>query len=317
MLNRRILRIKAFKTLYASAEDPGKSLKEALSELEDSLEATRDLYLLMMSVITPLTSEASRRIEAARGKFNPTEEDLHPNMKFACNKLSALLESDPDFQKQVVKKKLSWDQNDVFLHSLYESIRGKDWFIAYLNSPEVSLDEDVSLFKKIFEEEFEDNEALAAILEDQSILWTDDLGYVLSFIIRDLDRLRREKRWELPPLFNSDILRQQGKDADSDKAFLTKLFTTAYGNFKSYCSKVSSSVSGWERDRLFTTDLVLIALGLAEAEVFDEIPLKVTINEYVEISKYYSTPKSAAFVNGLLDRLIREAQTEGKINKIQ
>ena len=104
---------------------------------------------------------------------------------------------------------------------------------------------------------------------------------------------------------------------DSDEAFLRKLFTTAYGNFKSYCAKVSGSVSRWESDRLFTSDLVLIALGLAEAETFPEIPLKVTINEYVEISKYYSTPKSAAFVNGLLDRLIHEERIEGKINKIQ
>ena len=317
MLNRRILRIKAFKSLYACAEDPGKSLKEALSELENSCEAARDLYLLMLSVIPPLTSEAARRIEAARGKFNPTPEDLHPNMKFACNSLSALLSADPDFFKITGRKKLSWDQNDVFLHELYDSIREKDWFNAYMKSPEVSLDGDIALFKKIFEEEFEDNDALAAILEDQSILWVDDLGYVLSFIIRDLDNILRRKRWDLPPLYNSDILRSQGKTVDSDEDFLRKLFTTAYGNFKSYCAKVSGSVSRWESDRLSTSDLVLIALGLAEAETFPEIPLKVTINEYVEISKYYSTPKSAAFVNGLLDRLIHEERIEGKINKIQ
>ena len=317
MLNRRILRIKAFKLLYACAEDPGKSLKEALSELEASSEATRDLYLLMLAVIPPLTSEAARRIEAARAKFNPTEEDLHPNMKFACNRLSALLEQDPDFQKLIDKKHISWDQNDVFLHELYESIRGKDWFNAYLESPEVSLDGDIKLFKKIFEEEFEDNEALAAILEDQSILWSDDLGYVLSFIIRDLENIRREKRWDYPPLYNSDLLKRQGKSVESDKEFITKLFTTAYGNFKKYCDKISASVSSWEKDRLFTTDLVLISLGLAEAEAFENIPVRVTINEYVEISKFYSTPKSAAFVNGLLDRLIHEAQNEGIINKIK
>ncbi|MBQ4298984.1 MAG: hypothetical protein II763_01550 [Bacteroidales bacterium] len=317
MLNRRILRIKAFKQLYACAEDSGKSLKEALAELEDSFEAARDLYLTMLAVIPPLTSEAARRIEAARSKFNPTEEDLHPNMKFACNRLSALLEQDPDFQKIIEKKKISWDQNDVFLHELYDSIRCKDWFISYLNNPEVSLDGDVRLFKKIFEEEFEDSEALSAILEDRSILWSDDLGYVLLFIIRDLDKIRREKRWDLPPLFNSEILSRQGKVVDSDKAFVTRLFTTAYGNFKSYCDRVSASVSAWESDRLFTTDLVLISMGLAEAEAFPEIPLRVTINEYVEISKFYSTPKSASFVNGLLDRLIRSLAEEGKINKIQ
>ena len=108
MLNRRILRIKAFKELYACAENPGKSLKEALADLDASMEATRDLYLLMLSVIPPLTAEASRRIEAARGKFNPTEEDLNPNLKFVRNSLSPLLEDDPDFRKIIEKKKISW-----------------------------------------------------------------------------------------------------------------------------------------------------------------------------------------------------------------
>ena len=119
MLNRRILRIKAFKVLYSCAENRDLSLKEALSGLEASCEATRDLYLYMMALVPALTAEAARRIEAARGKFNPTEEDLHPNTRFASNGISALLDSDPDFQKLLEKKKFSWTQNDAFLHTLY------------------------------------------------------------------------------------------------------------------------------------------------------------------------------------------------------
>ena len=289
MLNRRILRIKAFKELYACAENPGKSLKEALADLDASMEATRDLYLLMLSVIPPLTAEASRRIEAARGKFNPTEEDLNPNLKFVRNSLSPLLEDDPDFRKIIEKKKISWDQYDVFLHDLYESVKTKPWYQAYMESPEVSLAEDVRLFKKMYEEEFEDSEALAAILEDLNIRWTDDLGYVLGFIIRDLDEIARTGRWRLPPLVNSD--------------------------YPQYEKMIAALVSRWDSDRLYTTDVVLIALGLSEAVCFPEIPLRVTINEYVEISKFYSTPKSGSFVNGLLDRLIKQFAAEGKINK--
>ena len=315
MLNRRILRIKAFKELYACAENPGKSLKEALADLDASMEATRDLYLLMLSVIPPLTAEASRRIEAARGKFNPTEEDLNPNLKFVRNNLSPLLEDDPDFRKIIEKKKISWDQYDVFLHDLYESVKTKPWYQAYMESPEVSLAEDVRLFKKMYEEEFEDSEALAAILEDLNIRWTDDLGYVLGFIIRDLDDIARTGRWRLPPLVNSDLLIRQGKKADSDLRFVRTLLETAVGNYPQYEKMIAALVSRWDSDRLYTTDVVLIALGLSEAVCFPEIPLRVTINEYVEISKFYSTPKSGSFVNGLLDRLIKQFAAEGKINK--
>lgn len=315
MLNRRILRIKAFKELYACAENPGKSLKEALADLDASMEATRDLYLLMLSVIPPLTAEASRRIEAARGKFNPTEEDLNPNLKFVRNNLSPLLEDDPDFRKIIEKKKISWDQYDVFLHDLYESVKTKPWYQAYMESPEVSLAEDVRLFKKMYEEEFEDSDALAAILEDLNIRWTDDLGYVLGFIIRDLDDIARTGRWRLPPLVNSDLLIRQGKKADSDLRFVRTLLETAVGNYPQYENMIAALVSRWDSDRLYTTDVVLIALGLSEAVCFPEIPLRVTINEYVEISKFYSTPKSGSFVNGLLDRLIKQFAAEGKINK--
>ena len=315
MLNRRILRIKAFKELYACAENPGKSLKEALADLDASMEATRDLYLLMLSVIPPLTAEASRRIEAARGKFNPTEEDLNPNLKFVRNSLSPLLEDDPDFRKIIEKKKISWDQYDVFLHDLYESVKTKPWYQAYMESPELSLAEDVRLFKKMYEEEFEDSEALAAILEDLNIRWTDDLGYVLGFIIRDLDDIARTGRWRLPPLVNSDLLIRQGKKADSDLRFVRTLLETAVGNYPQYEKMIAALVSRWDSDRLYTTDVVLIALGLSEAVCFPEIPLRVTINEYVEISKFYSTPKSGSFVNGLLDRLIKQFAAEGKINK--
>lgn len=315
MLNRRILRIKAFKELYACAENPGKSLKEALADLDASMEATRDLYLLMLSVIPPLTAEASRRIEAARGKFNPTEEDLNPNLKFVRNSLSPLLEDDPDFRKIIEKKKISWDQYDVFLHDLYESVKTKPWYQAYMESPEVSLAEDVRLFKKMYEEEFEDSDALAAILEDLNIRWTDDLGYVLGFIIRDLDDIARTGRWRLPPLVNSDLLIRQGKKADSDLRFVRTLLETAVGNYPQYEKMIAALVSRWDSDRLYTTDVVLIALGLSEAVCFPEIPLRVTINEYVEISKFYSTPKSGSFVNGLLDRLIKQFAAEGKINK--
>ena len=306
MLNRRILRVKAFKVLYAYAENPDLSLKEALSSLDASCEATRDLYLYMMAVIPALTAEAARRIEAARGKFNPTEEDLHPRMRFVRNGISALLEQDPDFNRLLEKKKISWANNDALVNALYETLKTRSYFQKYLKADESTLQEDARLWQRIFQEEFEDNEALAAILEDSSIFWADELAYVLGTCIRSLEEMGRTGRWNLPPLYQSEILSAQGKTVDSDRDFVRKLVTAAYGRYAQYSNLVAESVSKWDQDRLYTTDTVLIVLGLTEAETFPEIPVKVSINEYVEISKYYSTPKSRGFVNGLLDRLVKE-----------
>lgn len=315
MLNRRILRIKAFKVLYSYAENQDLTLKEALGCLETSEEATRDLYLYMMAVIPALTEVALRRTEAARSKFNPTEEDLNPNLKFVRNAISAILENDPDFQRLLEKKKLSWSQQDAYLSELYARVRSSRYFTDYMASGTSSVKEDAALWKCIFEEEFEDDPALAAILEDASIHWADDLAYALGTCIRSLEDTGRSGRWSFPPLYQSDILIAQGKNATSDADFVKKLLTTAYGRFSEYNSLIAASVSKWDQDRLYTTDIVLIAMGLAEAEAFPDIPVRVTINEYVEISKYYSTPKSRSFVNGLLDRLIKQREAEGAIVK--
>jgi N utilization substance protein B len=315
MLNRRILRIKAFKVLFSYSGNRSMTLKDALSALDSSCEATRDLYLYMLALAGPLTAEAARRTEAARQKFNPTEEELHPNLKFVRNALAPLLEADPDFQKLLQRKGLSWDQDDVFVNRLYETVKTRPYYAAYMADPEISLAQDVRLFKKIFENEFEDDADLQQMLEDRSILWTDDLAYALTCDIRSLDEIARTGRWNLPPLYQSEILSAQGKPVDDDRAFVRKLLTCTFGRFDEYYGKVAGSVRGWDSDRLFMTDAILIAMGLAEAENFPEIPLKVTINEYVEISKFYSTPKSRSFVNGLLDRLVRESEAEGRIAK--
>ncbi len=305
MLNRRILRIKAFKAIYSFTENQSASLKELEAQLDRSLESTRDLYLFLLSCVQPLTNEAISRIEAARGKFNPTEEELHPNMKFTTNLIAPLLDGDPDLQKLLQKKKFSWDQYDVLLRHLYESIRSKDYFVDYLNNGSANtLKEDAELWVKIFENEFEDNAELESILEDLSIWWNDDLSYSLSWCCRTMDQLAKGKPWNLPPLFMSDLDKSGSKD--SDKAFVVKLLRVAVNGFDRYISEIAAITPKWDRSRICVTDLALIVCGMAEAEAFDNIAPKVTINEYVEISKFYSTPESRAFVNGILDKLINK-----------
>ena len=305
MLNRRILRIKAFKAVYSYTENQSVTLKELESQLDRSLESVRDLYLFLLCSVNAVTAEAGERIEAAKGKFNPTEEEQHPNMKFTRNLIAPLLEDDPDFGKLIQKKKFSWDQYDVLVRNLYESVRSKDYFADYMASgAENTLAEDAELWCRIFEEEFEDNEKLEEILEELSIWWNDDLAYALSWCCRTMLDLGKGRRWNLPPLFMSDLDRSGSKQ--SDHAFVVKLLRTAYSGFDRYISQIAEITPKWDRSRICATDLALIVCGLAESESCPEIAPKVTINEYVEISKYYSTPESRAFVNGILDKLINK-----------
>ncbi len=313
MLNRRILRIKAFKVLYSSVLSGNMSLSQAEAQLELSCEAARDLYVYMLGIVSPLTRIAQDRIEAGLSKFNPTEEEKNPNRKFAENSLAVLLDADEDFQKVFKKKKFDWSQYDLFLKKVMTSVASKEYYAEYMASPARSLAEDCKLFTKIFEEEFVDSEELEKILEDKSLYWNDDLAYSLTWCCKTLKNLAKGESWSLIPLYQSELLKGEG--VESDKYFVRKLLQASFASYERYSSMVAESVTGWEKERLFSTDVVLIVMGLAEAVTFPTIPVKVTMNEYVEISKFYGTPKSRSFVNGLLDNLIQQLANEGQINK--
>ncbi len=313
MLNRRILRIKAFKVLYGSVLAENMSLAQAEAQLELSCEATRDLYIYMLGIISPLTKIAQERIEMGKSKFNPTEEERNPNMKFAENALAKLIDEDADFQKIFKKKKFDWSQYDLVLKKMMTSIASKEYYAEYMASPERSLAEDCKLFIKIYEEEFVDCEELERILEDQSLYWIDDLAYSLTWCCKTLKGFAKGERWSLMPLYQSEMLRGDG--VESDKLFVRKLLQASFAGYEKYSGMVAESVTGWEKDRLFSTDVVLIVMGLAEAVTFPSIPVKVTINEYVEISKFFGTVKSCSFVNGLLDKLVQQLANDGQIAK--
>ena len=313
MLNRRILRIKAFKVLYSSILAENVTLAQAESQLELSCEATRDLYIYMLGIVSPLTKIAQDRIESLKAKFNPTEEERNPNMKFAENALAKLLDSSEDFQKIFKKKKYDWTQYDLLLKKIMTSIASKDYYAEYMASPERSLAEDCKLFTRIFEEEFVDSEELETLLEEKSLYWSDDLAYALTWCCKTFKSLAQGESWSLFPLYQSEILKGEG--VESDKFFVRKLLQASFAGYERYSAMVAESVTGWERERLFSTDVVLIVMGLAEAATFPTIPVKVSMNEYVEISKFYGTPKSRSFVNGILDRLVQKLADEGAIKK--
>ena len=313
MLNRRILRIKAFKVLYSSVLSGDMSLSQAESQLEQSCEAVRDLYIYMLGIVSPLTKIAKDRIEAAKAKFNPTEEERNPNMKFADNLLAQALDADIDFQKVFSKKKFSWKEYDLLLKKIMTSVASKEYFSEYMASPERSIAEDCKLFTRIFEEEFVDLEELEQILEDKSIYWNDDLAYALTWCCKTFKGFAKGENWSLLPLYQSEMLKGDG--VESDKYFVRKLLQAAFAGYERYSAMVAESVAGWEKERLFSTDVVLIVMGLAEIATFPTIPVKVSMNEYVEISKFYGTPKSRSFVNGLLDKLAQNLVNDGVVVK--
>ena len=313
MLNRRILRIKAFKVLYSSVLSENTSLQQAESQLEVSCEATRDLYVYMLGIVSPLTAIARERMEAAKAKFNPTEEERNPNMKFVENALARFLDEDVDFKKIFTKKKFSWQQYDLFLKKVMSSVMTKDYYLEYMDSEERSLKEDCKLFTRIFEEEFVDSVELEAILEEKSLYWYEDLAYALTWCCKSFTAFAKGEGFSLPPLYQSELL--TGEGVESDKYFVRKLLQASFAGYEKYSNMVADSVAGWEKERLFSTDVVLIAMGLAEAVTFPTIPVKVTINEYVEIAKHFGTLKSRSFVNGLLDRLVQSLTEQGEIVK--
>lgn len=302
MLNRRILRIKLFKTVYAHGENPSMTLAQAQAHFDALCQGTRDLYLFMLALIPNLTAQAKSRIQAAQAKFHPTEEERNPNLKFVNNAISPLIEEDVDLNKILSKKKLSWDQYDAFLWHLYDDLKDKEYFKAYLESSENSIKEDADLWCKIFENELVDREDLESILEGMSIWWDNDLAYSLSSCCKTVGELALGKRWALPELYLSQMPGQHNKESDQDFAYavLNKAHTAHFR----YIDKIAENTPKWDIKRICATDLALIVCGMAEAEAFPTQPKNVIMNEYVEISKFFSTPDSKSFVNGILDNLL-------------
>ena len=315
MLNRRILRIKAFKVAYSAALNGNFSTRDAEAELKESCEATRDLFVYMCGLVAPLTEIARERIENLRTKFNPTEEEKNPNMKFCDNALARLLSEDEDLNKALKQRKFSWDQYDIFMRKVLDSVYSKKYFSDYMNSGKSSLEEDCRLFVKIYEEELADMPELERILEDMSLYWNDDLAYALTWCCRSFEDIAKGGRWTLPYLYQSQMKGATGEAVEDDQLFVKRLLSLTLVNYEKYSKMVYDSAKGWDADRLFLCDVVLVVMGIAEIVGFPMIPLKVSMNEYVEISKFYGTPKSRVFVNGILDRIVKKLQEDGTITK--
>ncbi len=305
MLSRRMLRIKVFKTLFGRILSGSDSTAAAEKELLLSCGKTVELYLFILSLPAALKKAAEEKIERGLQKFQPTPEEANPNYKFVENRFISILENDPKFLKFLQQKGLSWSEYPAFVKKLYNTVASQDYFTGYMESGKNSMTEDIALVRNIFERELEDNGELADILEEMSLYWTDDLGYVLGSIIKNMKRIVDDGAVSVPDVFQNE----------DDESYAKRLLTMSMLKYNEYTELIAKHVPHWDLERLVTSDLMLIVMGITEAVTFETIPLKVTINEYVDISKFYSTPNSRIFVNGLLDKILQELLANGTIVK--
>jgi N utilization substance protein B len=307
MLTRRFLRVKAFKILFSYAYSDNDSLLHAEKDLRTSLEKTYDLYHFLLAAIVAVADYAEERIEIGLRKFKPSEAEANPNKKFINNEVIAILRRNTALQKYNAKQHLNWREHADVVKQTYINMTERPYYKGYMSSTNNSFHEELRFVEEFFRNEFEDNELIESIVEEMNAYWADDIGFALISIIRTINALRQKRDEDnlLMPMFRS---------AD-DEEYVFELLRYSLERFKEYSQLAHQYVQNWESDRIAFVDMALIVMGITEAIAFPSIPIKVTINEYVEIAKYYSTRNSHVFVNGVLDKVIQNLISEGTVKK--
>jgi len=308
MINRILLRTKIVQILYSFYKSDGKSFPLAEKELFHSIEKTYDLYFHLLQLSVEITNYSASRIELKRNKLRPTSEDLNPNTRFIDNTFIAQLSTNVRFNEYLTERKLSWVNYPEIIKELFEEIVASDFYTEYMEAPTVDYAADKDLWRKIFKKVILQNEELDSSIEDQSIYWTDDIEVVVSFIIKTIKRFDFSKgdEQELLPMF---------KDAE-DGEFARKLLESVLTKGPSYRELIDQNTKNWELDRIAFMDIVIMEVALAELLNFPTIPVNVTLNEYIEISKTYSTEKSGTFINGVLDTIATQLKNDNKLIKV-
>lgn len=310
MLSRRLIRIKVFKVLFSRVHSQNWEVPGAEEELLASLDKTRQLYFLFLALPGALTAYAQERIDIGLQKFHPSEEEAHPNLRFVQNKAIASLMHDKVLRAMQEQSGLNWVEQRPFIKKLFEAIKEQDYFKDYMNAEkEPDFADDVNLLKYIFTNELDDNPELMALLEEMSLFWVDDVAYVCNVVLDKLSELKPVETQHVikhPKLFR----------AEDDQTFAEQLLAHALKHYDEYVSYVEKFADHWDMERIAATDMAIIVLGVSEAVAFPSMPVKVTLNEMVELSKCYSTGNSKLFVNGMLDKIIKFLMQEGVIVKM-
>lgn len=306
MINREIIRIKIVQLTYAYYQNGNKNIDSAEKELFFSLSKAYDLYNYLLALIVAVTKEARRHYEVAlaKAKREGTEE---PSQKFIYNKFALQLEENKMLNEFMETQKKTWDNEPEFVRKLFLQIAESQIYKEYIDSEDDSYAADRELWRKLYRTLIQENENLDELLEDQSLYWNDDKEVVDTFVLKTIKRFdeRNKSKQELLPEY----------DSEEDKDYARKLFRATIMNADEYQRFMSEASRNWDFSRLAYMDVVIMQIAIAEMMTFPSIPISVTINEYVEMAKLYSTPRSSGYINGMLDAIARHLIKTGRLLK--
>ena len=306
MLSRRILRTKVVKAVYAYTQCEGITPVACEKNLVASINKAYDLYFHLLALVPEIAEYAAERIRIGENKKLPTYDDLHPNRKFVDNKVIARLVEDEGLQSEIAARKLSWKDNRDLIVALYNALVRQPFYMKYMASDERSFREDAQLVSDIYMTMLEEFEPLESALEAQSILWNDDLGFILTMVSRTILSMRES---------HEEIKLMEQFKSEEDLDYAKTLLRYAVAGYERISLMLDNSLQNWDIERVALMDQIILITAIAEAESFASIPVRVTMNEYIDIAKCYSTESSGGFINGILDRIITRLVDEGKIIK--
>ena len=307
MINRILIRIIVVQVLYSHLINKDDTLETTKARLKDSLDKAYELYYYLLTLPIELTKLQERRIEAAKGKYMPSEEEMNPNMRFVDNSfVNSLMLSQP-LQEMVKAFSLTWNEDEVYLRLILDKILKSDIYEEYMTKEFVSDNDDIEFWRQVMKKVVLPDEDLAELLESKSVYWNDDIDIIGTFVVKTIKRFASDEEMPFLP---------QYKD-EEDAQFSELLFVNAVKNKERYMELIDKFVkkSSWDTERLAFMDVVILYVALAELEKVPSVPAVVTINEFVEMAKCYSTPNSGQFINGILYSIIKHLKNEGLLNK--
>ena len=307
MLNRRHIRVKVMQSIYAMHQSKSDNLEKEEKFLFYSVENIQDLYLIMLSSLIEIKKTEEVFLERSSKKHLVTAEERNPNKKFINNKVIELLSESNSLSIALENRKITnWELADEYIQILLQQIKQSEFYANYMANRVNTFEEDKQFVVDIFTEIIVPNEKLYEYLEDNKLTWIDDIPLVNTEIIKQLKAIKENSEIKIPKLY---------KDAD-DKDFVRDLFRKTVLNEGAFAKEYMDKTPNWDTERIAELDTIILKMAICEFLRFPSIPVKVTINEYLELAKEYSTPKSSIFINGILDNLVKEFQANDKLNKI-
>jgi len=309
MLNRRHLRIKVLQAVYAYFQSEEVNLAKTEKELIASVERIYDLYLYLLLTFGEIKRLGVTRIEENTKKLMPTDEDLNPNTKFIDNKIIAQLEESKSLRFTSEDRVVNWvgDVEQEIFRKIFNGLKESENYTLHMNNNEVGYEEDRNFAINLFKSDIANSEILYSYFEEKNIFWIDDIDLACQMVIKTLKAAEENEDIVVLPLY---------KDKDDEQDFVRTLLRQTVNKQTETLGIIDKLTDNWELDRIAKMDILILQMAITELMVFKSIPTKVTLNEYIEIAKYYSTEKSPSFINGILDKAISSLTASGQISKM-